>query len=85
MAADEGMDFRTALNETLRRFGIKAAALSEACGISPMEISRFRKGRKDVNAATLKRMVDALPNDARLYFYYLLMAYPGSSEGLNDD
>ncbi len=65
------MEFREALNETIRVFHLKAVDLAQASGVTEAEISRFRKGRKDVTATTLYKLIQGLPNNARAYFLIL--------------
>lgn len=65
------MEFREALNETIRVFRLKAVDISEASGVNEQEISRYRKGHKDINSSTLHKIVNALPRNARAYFLVL--------------
>jgi hypothetical protein len=66
------VDPRDALNQTLDVFDIKAVDLVGLSGISAQEISRYRNKRKDMNSLNLQKVVNALPQAARFYFYSLM-------------
>lgn len=68
------MNHREALNKTLDTFKIPAARLSESSGIDSAKLSKFRNGRQDLMASTLIDLVNALPPDAKAYFYVLIMS-----------
>ena len=69
----KSIDPRTAFDETMRVFGINASELSSAAGISTEQISRYRRLHKDMNSLSLFRLINFLPNEARIYFYHLLL------------
>lgn len=60
-----------ALDKTINYFGLVAADISRASGVTVQEISRYRRGRKDMVSKTLFKIVDALPMKAKLYFWHL--------------
>lgn len=66
------MDPRDALNQTIDRFELKAEDLSSRSGISPQVISRYRHKKKDMNSLNLVRLVEAMPQSAKFYFFSLL-------------
>jgi hypothetical protein len=65
------MEFREALNETIRVFQLKAVDIAVASGVNEQEISRYRKGHKDINSTTLHKIITGLPKNARTYFLVL--------------
>jgi hypothetical protein len=67
------IDPREAFDETMRVFGINASELSNLAGISTEQISRYRRQHKDMNSLSLFRVIDSLPNEAKIYFYHLLL------------
>jgi len=67
----KAMEFREALNETINIFQLRAVDIAKASGVNEQEISRFRKGRKDVTAGTLYKLIQGLPANARVYFLML--------------
>ena len=68
------MDFRDAFNETLEHYQIKASELSEVSGLDPVQISKFRNKHKNMQTHNFQKLIDALPANARMYFWYLVMA-----------
>ena len=64
--------FNKALQKTMQDFGIKGVWLAEKTGISNQTISTFILGKNEMKTDTLERLVDALPSEARNYFYQLL-------------
>lgn len=65
------MEFREALNETIRVFQLKAVDIAMASGVNEHEISRYRRGHKDINSTTLHKIISGLPKNARMYFLVL--------------
>jgi transcriptional regulator with XRE-family HTH domain len=76
------MRHRNALNQVFRLFDIKAKDVARVSGVRENQISRFRLGRTDLHAETLFRVVEALPNEAKAYFYALMMC---DSESKDDE
>lgn len=68
------MDQRAALNQTIKLFDIKASQLSTLSGVGENQISRFRQGKASLYAETLQAIVNALPDQARAYYYMLLLS-----------
>ncbi len=62
------MHYRDAFNDTLEKFGIQAKSLALKTGVQERQISLFRNG-KNVMAETLFSLVNAMPDEARLYFH----------------
>lgn len=73
-----------ALALTIRRFKLlqkdicsrskELASLTSFREIDPASLSRYLNGDKDFETETLEGIVAALPGEARLYFYSLLIA-----------
>jgi hypothetical protein len=57
-----------ALDETIRLYKLKGADIAQFAGINPGELSRVRKGDKDILSTTFVKIALALPLPARLYF-----------------
>lgn len=68
------MEFHEAFDRTLRDFGIKASSVAIVSGIPESDISRFRNGGQDMRGSKLSRLIRALPNTARNYFWLLFQA-----------
>ncbi|MGD1906817.1 MAG: helix-turn-helix domain-containing protein [Leptolyngbyaceae cyanobacterium] len=68
------VDFRDALNEVLRQYDIKANDLAARSGIDEVQISKFRNKHKNMQTQNFERLIAALPQNARMYFWYLVMA-----------
>ena len=62
------MEFREALNETIKVFHLKAVDIANSSGVNEHEISRYRHGRKDITSSTLNKIVNGLPVTARTFF-----------------
>jgi predicted XRE-type DNA-binding protein len=71
----------SALDETIREYGLSATVISEMSGISQAEISRLRNQTKDMHSANLASLVRALPLNAKLFF--LSKIYLSSEEELH--
>lgn len=52
--------FCNIFDQTLKRYGIKAVALSELSGVSSALISDFRHGRKATTTDTLEKILEAM-------------------------
>lgn len=63
------MDFSAAFDQTLIKFGIRARDIAERSGVPENTISRFRKGKQDIKATSLTRLLEALPQEARYHLY----------------
>lgn len=68
------MDYREAFNKTLEMFEIRASDLSERSGVDPSRLSKFRNGHHDLRSGALANLINALPSDARAYYYLLVMS-----------
>ena len=60
-----------ALDQTIKFFKLKAVDLAAASGIDRHEISKYRRGHKDMGSHNLQKLITALPLKARLYYCYL--------------
>lgn len=65
------MEPRVALDKTIKFFKLKASVLAKASGIDRHEISKYRRGHKDMGSVNLFKVVAALPLNAKLYFCHL--------------
>jgi hypothetical protein len=66
--------YREALNKTIDIFGIVAAEISRESGIDESRLSRFRTGKHDLQSKALASLINAMPEDAKAYFYLLVMS-----------
>lgn len=64
------MKFATAFDATLKHFKISARELALQSGVAESSISRYRRGERDIQADSLERLLEALPQEARHYFYF---------------
>lgn len=64
-----------AFDQTLKDFGITAKWLSEQSGVSEKLISLFRNDRQRVYSDSLEKLLEALPAEARRYFFELVCGY----------
>lgn len=83
LSADERMDPRIALDRTIKFFKLKAINLSKASGVDRHELSKYRRGHKDMGSVSLIKIVNVLPLNARLYFCHLLIF--GDNADFNQD
>jgi DNA-binding Xre family transcriptional regulator len=65
------MKFSEAFRETLFRFNIKGADLAQTSGLTPTQISKFRKG-ENLRIDSVERILAALPDEAREYMLLLV-------------
>ncbi|MGL4618718.1 MAG: GIY-YIG nuclease family protein [Chroococcidiopsis sp.] len=66
------IDFRVALDRTIKVFGLKAADIAKNSGvINVHELSKYRRGHKDIASKTFFKLVEAMPLNAKLYFTHL--------------
>ena len=66
------MNHREALVEVMQRFSLKASDLAIKAELEPSQLSRFKTGRNSVTLLTWEKIVNALPQKARAYLYFLL-------------
>ncbi|MFK0730571.1 MAG: hypothetical protein ACIWVG_05260 [Gloeotrichia echinulata HAB0833] len=62
-------NFSKALDKTLETYGISASWLSDKADVSQQMISGFRNGKQCVKSDSLEKMINALPKDAKEYFF----------------
>lgn len=65
-------DLRRALDLTMREFGITHCYLSETSGVSGSSLSRYLSGTTDLSSSRLQKVIDALPSEARSFFFVTL-------------
>ena len=63
----------SAFHKTLQRYGITNVWLSQESGVNDKMISRFRNGKTTIQTDTLQKLLDALPHEARSYYFSQLM------------
>ena len=61
------MEINEAFDKALNQFDISAASVARRSGISPSEISRFRKGHADFYAGRLMQLLKGLPMEVAIY------------------
>lgn len=69
-----------ALDKTIKVFGLKAIDLAERSGVRAQDISRFRRGHKDLYLGNFLAVVRAMPTEAQIYLVSLVLFVPGVSE-----
>ena len=74
------IDFSSAFDRTLVKFGITGRQLSASSGVSEGVISKYRHGKVDILSASLAAMVAAMPFEAKQYFFSQVL---GSSISFN--
>lgn len=67
------MSYREAFDETIKLFALKASEIADHSGVGENQISRFRSGKTDLQASNLEKVVNALPDNAKAYFYARVM------------
>ena len=67
------MDSRSAFIETLNKFDLTAANLARLSGIEPEVISKYRTGKQNLRLDTFDKLIDALPEEAKFYYFALRM------------
>jgi DNA-binding Xre family transcriptional regulator len=72
------MEIHKSFDRTLKDLGIKASAISAASGIAESDISKFRNGNQDILGRKIARLLKALPDTARGYFWLLFTAEDGA-------
>jgi predicted transcriptional regulator len=68
------MQFFEAFDQTLKEFGIKNTDLQALTGVADGSISRFRRGERDLHAATLHKLISALPPRVQQHYYMTCLA-----------
>jgi len=66
------VNFSEALDKALERYGISAKWLSEQSGVSQQMISQFRNGKQRIYSDSLEKLLAALPNEVKDYFFGLM-------------
>ena len=67
------MKISKAFDCTLKDFSISAKWLSKQSGIAPQSISEFRREKKTIQTDSLEKLLDALPIEAKVHFFSLLL------------
>jgi transcriptional regulator with XRE-family HTH domain len=66
---DACMTFANALKHTMTEFGLTGAQLAEKSGVSKNTVSAFRQGRQSLTVDNLEKLLGAMPQEARSYFF----------------
>lgn len=72
------MKHSEALKEVIETFDIKAADIARSAEIDEGQISKFKSGKVGINISTWESIVEALPQKARAYLYFLLASNDNS-------
>lgn len=67
------MDISQAFDKTLKDLNLSAREIAEKAGIGEGVISNFRNSRKRVYTDTLDKLLAALSDEAKIYFFGLLL------------
>jgi predicted transcriptional regulator len=67
------MDFSEALRRTMFEFEITGTQLSQVSGVSQRQISEFKNGERHMRSDNLKKILDAMPPEARRYLLELVV------------
>ena len=67
------MGYREAFDETVKLFDLRASDIADKSGIGENQISRFRHGKTDLQTASLEKVINSLPANAKAYFYSRVM------------
>lgn len=70
------MRLSEAFKETMFRFGLNGNALADKSGLTPSQISNFRNGSINLRTDSLEKLLDAMPYEARVYFFSLVQDDP---------
>jgi transcriptional regulator with XRE-family HTH domain len=70
------MSFANALKHTMTEFGLTGADLASKSGVSKNTISAFRRGKQSLSVNNLEKVLGAMPEEARSYFFNQLKNYP---------
>jgi plasmid maintenance system antidote protein VapI len=65
------MEITKAFQLTIKKFGIKAVELSKASGVDQADVSRFVNDRTNCGHRTVDKLIRALPDTAKDYFWLL--------------
>lgn len=66
------MKFAEAFRETMFRFGLTGNEIAERSGLTPTQISKFRKG-ENLRIDSVERILEALPEEAKEYMMLLVL------------
>lgn len=77
------MNYRDALIKTFDTFGIVASEISKVSGVGENQISNYRTRKTDLYSENLQALINALPLQARMYFYGLLLQCEAGKEDEN--
>lgn len=67
------MDSREAFFETLDKFKLSAADISRRSDVASQVISKYRTGKQNLRQDTFDKLIDALPEEAKFYYFALRM------------
>jgi transcriptional regulator with XRE-family HTH domain len=63
------MTFSNALRHTMSEFRLTGTELSKKSGVSKNTISAFRQGTQSLTVENLEKLLGAMPDEARRYFF----------------
>ncbi len=66
---DSCMNFATALRHTMSEFRLTGTELSQKSGVHQNTISAFRQGGQSLSVENLEKLIAAMPEEAREYFF----------------
>lgn len=67
------MNYRDALIKTFETFHIVAAEIASTSGVGENQISNYKNCKTDLYAENLQALINALPMEAQMHFYGLLL------------
>jgi transcriptional regulator with XRE-family HTH domain len=66
------VNFAEAFNSTMKKYGLTAKELSGISGVGENVISLFRNGKNNTRIDIIMSLLEAMPAEARVYFFTLL-------------
>ncbi len=66
-------DISNYFHKTLQKYDISNVGLMRESGVDSKMISRFRNGKSNIQIDTFEKLLNALPTDAKLYFFSLIL------------
>lgn len=73
------MKFSEAFRETMFRFDLNGNELAEKSGLTPAQVSNFRKGKK-LRIDSVERLLASMPYDARVFLLSLVSENPTGTD-----
>jgi hypothetical protein len=66
------MDIHEAFDLTVKKFKLKAVDIAALSGVAATDISKFRNGHQKIQSDKLQKILMAMPETARQYFWVVL-------------